>query len=612
MNPYKNQILALGSIALLALAPAMATRPDSSAAMRRTAVAADTMNISADSLLAQTPSFDRMFLDAVCRQLAGNDSAAMTLLDSCMTLRPDAAEVYFRRAQYYSSKGNDSLATAALERAAQLQPGNDTYQESVAETYISRRDYDSAIRAYESLYTHHHDRSDVLDILVRLYGAKKDYNNMLSTIERLEQADGESDDLTFLKMNVYEQRHDTKNAYRMLKKLNDEHPNEPSYKVMLGNWLMNHDRKPEAFKLFQTALAEDSQNEFALNSLYDYYRSANDNAAAERLRDEILFSTKTETKTKTTMLQQAIRESEQHGGDSLPVLSLFDRTIAASPKAVDIINLKAVYMKLKKMPDDSINATFARTLAIEPDNTMARLEIIQNLWPHKRWDDVIRLSCEGTQYNPDDMAFYYFLGLAYFQTDHDDEALDAFKRGVSEINDKSDPDIVSDFYAIMGDILYKKHRPDEAFAAYDSCLQWKDDNIMALNNYAYYLSEERRELKKAEQMSAKTIKAEPTNSTYLDTYAWILFLQKRYDEARAYIDRALDADSTDNTDSTDNGTTGPSAVVIEHAGDIYSMCGNDKRAAELWQKAIEAGGNKAALERKIKNGKTKNKGQDKK
>ena len=596
MNPYKNQILALGAVALLAMAPAVASRPGSSAAMRRTAVAADTTSIGSDSLLSQTPLFDRMYLDAVCQQLAGNDSAAMALLDSCARLRPDAAEVYFRRAQYYSDSGNDSLATTSLERAAQLQPANDTYQESVAETYIRRRDYDSAIRAYESLYAHHHDRSDVLDILVRLYGAKKDYNRMLTTIERLEQADGENDDLTFLKMNVYEQRHDTKNAYRMLKKLNDEHPNEPSDKLMLGNWLMNHDRKPEAFKLFQAALAEDSQNEFALNSLYDYYRAAADNTAAERLRDEILLSTKTETKTKTTMLQQAIRESEQHGGDSLPVLNLFDRTIAASPKAVDIINLKAVYMKLKKMPEDSINATFGRTLAVEPDNVMARLEIIQNLWPHKRWDDVIRLSREGTQYNPDDMTFYYFLGLAYFQTNRDDSALDAFKRGVSEINDKSDPDIVSDFYALMGDILYKKRLPDEAFAAYDSCLQWKDDNIMALNNYAYYLSEERRDLKKAEQMSAKTIKAEPTNSTYLDTYAWILFLQKRYDEARAYIDRALDND----TDSAGNGSNSPSAVVIEHAGDIYSKCGYQKRAAELWQKAIEAGGDKAVLERKIK------------
>ncbi len=52
------------------------------------------------------------------------------------------------------------------------------------------------------------------------------------------------------------------------------------------------------------------------------------------------------------------------------------------------------------------------------------------------------------------------------------------------------PDLVSDLYAVMGDILHKKSEEQEAFAAYDSCLQWKDDNVMALNNYAYYLSEE--------------------------------------------------------------------------------------------------------------------------
>lgn len=437
-------------LVLLAIVPALASTLTSGInPVRRTAPKADTMAISADSLLASTPLFDRLFLDAVGYQLAGNDSAAMAKYDSCIALNPNAAEPYYRRALHYADTGNDSLAAFNLERAAQLQPGNDTYQENVAETYIKRRDFDRAIKAYESLYKHHRDRSDVLDILVRLYGVKKDYTNMLATIERMEQIDGESDEMTFLKMNIYEQRKDTKNAYRMLKKLNDEHPNEPNYKVMMGNWLMNHDRKAEAFDLFKSALKDDTQNEFALSSLYDYYRSAGDNDSADHLRDEILFSTKTEIKTKTAMLQQAIREGEKQGGDSLPVLSLFDRTIEASPKAVDIINMKAVYMKLKEMPADSVNATFARALAIEPENATARMNIIQNIWTKNNWEEVIKLSKEGTQYNPEEMAFYYFLGMAYFQSNRDDDALDAFKRGVGEINDKSDPDIVSDFYALM-------------------------------------------------------------------------------------------------------------------------------------------------------------------
>ena len=597
MNPYKNQIIGIGAAALLAIAPAIATGIDNRTRGVAQRLDADTMTISAKQLLDATPLADRLFLDAVCSQLRGDDSTALRLLDSCRTVNPNAAEAFYRLAQQYTDMGNDSLATQYMERAARLQPANDTYQESVAATYIQQRDYDSAIKAYENLYSHYRERTDILDILVRLYGAKKDYTRMLSTIERIEKIDGESDELTFMKMNVYEMRHDTKNAYRMLKALNDAHPNEPNYKVMLGNWLMNHSRRDEAFKCFQGALADDPQNAFALNSMYDYYRAGGDNASADKLREKILFSSQTESKTKVTMLQQAIKESEQNGGDSVVVLNLFDRTMAASPKDADISNMKAMYMKLKGMPVDSVNAAFEHTLTFEPDNNLARIKLIQDKWEKKKWDEVIALSTAGTQYNPDDMTFYYFLGLAYFQKDDDDHALDALKRGADEIDDHADPDMSSDFYGAMGDILFKKKQQEEAFEAYDKSLKWKEDNIVVLNNYAYYLSELRRDLKRAEQMSFKTVQAEPTNATYLDTYAWILFLQKRYDEARAYIDRALQND----TDTVN----GPSAVVIGHAGDIYCMCGDTDRAVELWQRALKAGGDKAVLTRKIKTKKLK-------
>lgn len=597
MNPYKNQIIGIGAAALLAIAPAVATGIDNRTRGVAQRLDADTMTISAKQLLDATPLADRLFLDAVCSQLRGDDSTALRLLDSCRTVNPNAAEAFYRLAQQYTDMGNDSLATQYLERAARLQPANDTYQESVAATYIQKRDYDSAIKAYENLYAHHRERTDVLDILARLYGAKKDYTRMLSTIERIEKIDGESDELTFMKMNVYEMRHDNKNAYRMLKALNDAHPNEPNYKVMLGNWLMNHSRRDEAYKCFQGALADDPQNAFALNSMYDYYRAGGDNASADELREKILFSSQTESKTKVTMLQQAIKESEQNGGDSVVVLNLFDRTMAASPKDADISNMKAMYMKLKGMPVDSVNAAFEHTLTFEPDNNMARIKLIQDKWEKKKWDEVIALSTAGTQYNPEDMTFYYFLGLAYFQKDDDDHALDALKRGADEIDDHADPDMASDFYGAMGDILFKKKQQEEAFEAYDKSLKWKEDNIVVLNNYAYYLSELRRDLKRAEQMSFKTVEAEPTNATYLDTYAWILFLQKRYDEARAYIDRALQND----TDTVN----GPSAVVIGHAGDIYCMCGDTDRAVELWQRALKAGGDKAVLTRKIKTKKLK-------
>ena len=367
---------------------------------------------------------------------------------------------------------------------------------------------------------------------------------------------------------------------------------------MLGNWLMQHDRKSEAFKWFESALQDDKQNEFALNSLYDYYRNTGDDAKARQLRDDILFSKQTDVKTKLSMLQQAIRENEQEqGGDSTIVLNLFDRVMRTAPHDADLSNLKAMYMRLKKMPQDSINAAYAHTLSFEPDNLSARLTLTQNLWEEKKWDEVVDLCDQGIQYTPEELMFYYFMGLAYVQQDKDAEAYDAFKRGLSAVDlsnaDETQRTMASDMYGLIGDISYSNGKYDEAFGAYEEALKMKADNVQVLNNYAYYLSMQNTRLDSAAEMSLKTLKEEPTNATFLDTYAWILFLQKRYDEAKAYIDLTLANDKD------------PSNVLWEHAGDIYLMTGDKQKAVEYWQKAIESGGDKAQLERKIKTRKLK-------
>lgn len=557
----------------------------------------DTMTISADSLLKETPLFDRLYLDAVCRQIAG-DSTASALLERCHEMRPDAAEVYYSLAHSYLKQGNDSLARVNMRRAAELQPDNDNYLENVAETYIDQREYDRAIEAYEQLYTHHRDRSDVLELLVRLYNAKKDYHKMLSTIDRMEQADGPSEEISLMRMGIYEQQGDKKNAYRILHALTNDHPNEPSYKVMLGNWLMQHDRKSEAYNWFKSALEDDKQNEFALNSLYDYYRSMGDDTKARQLRDNILFSPQTDIKTKLSMLQQAIRENEQEqGGDSTAVLALFDKIMLTTPRNAELSNLKAMYMRVKKMPQDSINAAYAHTLSFEPDNLSARLTLAQNKWEEKKWDEVVDLCDKGIQYTPEELTYYYFMALAYIQQDKDQKAYETCKRGLNEIDlnkaDEPERNMASDMYGIIGDMSYTNQNYDEAFSAYEKAITIYPDNIQVLNNYAYYLSQQNTQLDHAAEMSLRTLKEEPTNATYLDTYAWILFLQKRYDEAKAYIDLTL------------QNSKNPDKVLLEHAGDIYLMAGDKEKAVSYWKQAIEAGGNKASLERKIKTRKLK-------
>lgn len=525
-------------------------------------------------------AFGYYFIDAVCQQNAGKFDEAFQSLQRCLEINPEAPEVWYMISAHYSSQGNDSTALACIEKAAALNPQNDVYQERVGQYYITESNYDRAIATYERLYDNHRTRFDVLSILLSLYHQKKDYPNIIRTLDRMEQLEGNNEDITLAKMQAYQQMDNDKMAEKTLEKLISEFPNEVNYRVMMGNWIMQNGKPKNAYKIFMAALKEEPDNDYAMASLCDYYVATGQDSLANRLRDQILTSRKTPVETKITMLQQIVRESERNGGDSIRLLNLMDRIIDSDPADSEVPMFKAVYMNLKQMPKSEVDKALRHVLSVAPDNAMARFTLLQDLWPSQDWDEIIAVSQPGIEYNPEEMAFYYFNGLAWFQKDDHDRALDAFQRGVSQINDKSNPEIVSDFYAIMGDILHQKGLDEAAFAAYDSCLQWKDDNITCLNNYAYYLSLKDKDeelLRRAEKMSYKTVQAEPENSTYLDTYAWILFMQGRYEEARIYIDQAIGNDVDPDE----------SAVILEHAGDIHAVTDDIDGAVGFWQKAYD-------------------------
>ena len=533
-------------------------------------------------------NYDYFYLEALRQQDMGNLTAAFDLLCHARDLNPQAPEVYYQLAGYYVDMKNDSLARAYFEKAAALDPDNTAYQEKLGQLYVTQKDYPDAIKAYERLYGSNKARTDVLQLLYQLYGSQNDYRKMISTLERLETVEGSNEQISLSKMQIYEQMGEKRKEYDELKSLVDSHPLELNYQVMFGNWLLQNGKKKEALQKYRDVLKDDPDNSLARLSMMDYYSSIGDQTTVNAIRRELLQSAKTEQNTKVELLRQVIAASQKDNTpDSTEVMRLFSVALAAPQENADILMLKAAYMTLRKMPKTDINHVYEQAIEVEPDNSRVRILLIQNIWETEDYDKVIAICRPALEYNPDEMAFYYFQGMAQYQKHENDAALTTFRKGVGQIKPDSNPDIVSDFYAIMGDILHEKGLNDEAFQAYDSCLQWKPDNTAALNNYAYYLSVENRNLAKAEQMSYKTIKAEPSNSTFLDTYAWILFQEKRYEEAKIYIEQAIRNDST------------LSGVVKEHAGDIYAQTGDMEKALEYWQQSLEGGNTSATLKKKI-------------
>ena len=228
-----------------------------------------------------------------------------------------------------------------------------------------------------------------------------------------------------------------------------------------------------------------------------------------------------------------------------------------------------------------------QVLTIDPTNTAARMMLLGEAVRKEDYKDVIDLCEAGVETNPEMLEFYFYLAIAYNQAERTDDVISICQKALTQITADSKKEVVSDFYSILGDAYHTKDLNTEAYAAYDSALVYNSSNIGALNNYAYYLSVERRNLDKAEEMSYKTVKAEPDNATYLDTYDWILFEKGNYAEARLYIDDAMKNDG------------GKSDVIVEHCGDIYYMTGDADKALEYWKQALEIGSKSKTLKQKI-------------
>ena len=120
--------------------------------------------------------------------------------------------------------------------------------------------------------------------------------------------------------------------------------------------------------------------------------------------------------------------------------------------------------------------------------------------------------------------------------------------------------------SIIGDTYYKAGDTRKAFKTYERALKLKPDYCPVLNNYAYFLSQRRRRLGKAEKMSRITVEKEPDNATYLDTYGWILYLRGKASKAQPYFKHAMLYGGKD------------SAVVLMHYSLVLKALGEDDLA----------------------------------
>ena len=531
--------------------------------------------------------FNYYFLEAVRQKEKGNYDAAFDLYKHCLTIDPDAAAASYEVAQFYLYLKQPEKGLAMLQKAVEKDPDNYWYKQTLAAYLQSKGDLKKAIDVFEKMANDFTGRKEPLMLLVDLYTKVKDYPNVIHTLDRLEARQGKSEQISMEKFRIYLTMGDDKKAFREIENLAKEYPNDMRYLSILGDVYLENGKQKEAYDTYQKVLAVEPDNTMTLLSMASYYDKIGQKDLYQQQLDTILLNKKVDTDTKLGIMRQLIVQSEQTTKDSVQIISLFDSMMKQDINDAQLPMLYVQYLISKGMEKESV-PILNRILTIDPENVPARLQLLSYAIKANDYQEAIRICEPALQYSPETLEFYYYLGLSYFQAERKDDALKVFQKGVTMVNEQSNKMIVSDFYSIMGDLYHEKEKAVESYAAYDSALVYNPGNIGALNNYAYYLSVERKNLDKAEEMSFKTVKAEPKNATYLDTYAWILFEKGKYAEAKLYMDDAMKNGGEE------------SDVVVEHCGDIYFMNGDVEGAMAYWQKAKEMGSKSKTLERKIK------------
>ncbi|HJD91785.1 tetratricopeptide repeat protein [Bacteroides coprosuis] len=536
--------------------------------------------VEKDSVLLETlvgnedRKYSYYFLEGMVQKNKGNLDDAYALFTHCIEIDPAKAEAYYQIGALNMNMNQLPDALTSFQKAVQLDSLNYWYNESFFfALYNSPENEEEAIKQLELMTHRFPDKSALQFQLLDLYAQSQDYDKIIAGLNQLERKLGKSEQISMQKFKVYLLKNEEKKAFSEMGDLVSTYPNDLKYQVILADLYLNNGKKKQALTLLNKVLEQDPDFPMAIYALANYYNETDQKEKYISELEKILYNPKAEMDLKLNLMRQYIFKAQE---DTVQIMGLFEKAIELNPADDQIPMLYTQYLMSQKKEKET-KPVLEHILKLDPTNTPSRLMLLGMAIREDDYKKVIEICEGGILSSPGTIEFYFYLAIAYNQAEDYKKLLSTVSQALAVVDESTPKELISDFYALRGDGYHSLSQYDKLYEAYDKALEYNPTNSGVLNNYAYYLSIQRKDLSKAEAMSKKTVEAEPKNPTFLDTYAWILFELKRYTEAKVYIDAALENGGNE------------SGVVIEHAGDIYFKLGEKEKALEYWIQAEELG-----------------------
>lgn len=533
--------------------------------------------------------FDYSFMEGVRSKITRDYQAAIGWFDNCLKILPSSSVAKYEIAGILTAGEDYNGALQLAREAVAGNPDNMWYKILLANILQKKAMIEEACNVYADIIAKYPNKEEFYLIEAELYISVEKWQKAIEVFDRYEQQNGITEPVSIEKIKLYTKLDDVKKASNELLKLIRKFPDKSEYLSLLAELYFNYNQDKKGLQILDRILKAEPDNGFVHFYLADYYRSKKESKEADRHTKEALVSDKIENGYKIQYILKLILNP--------------DTTLTSDSQLDNYMNLL-----MQKYSDDlSVRALHSDFLKKDHKLAEARNELEYILSKDKNnyliWEELLlmcnemgdttcmyRHGIEAIKYFPEQPLPYALSGIALMMQKQFAEALPLFEKGVELTDDK--PELRSQFYSYLADCYYNLDSVERAFKMFDEVLKINPNDILVLNNYAYYLSLRNERLALAEKMSSQAVAMESDNATYLDTYAWVLYKRGEYSQARYYIKLAIEKDKD------------PSGVLYEHYGDILYRSGEHQEALKMWKKAAEMGGGVSEeLNDKIQSGK---------
>lgn len=533
------------------------------------------------------PGFLYAFTEASRLLLFEDYGRALSLFNECLKYEPRSAAVHYQLAQIYIKAGDITSARNFSRTAHLIEPDNVWYAMQLASVYQAGRMVDSAILVYKSLLKGSKEDLSLLFRIASLYEQDGKYKDALQFLDSIEKEAGITKEVCISKSRIYSKTGKKQKALSELRRCLTG--SEQDYIVfgVMAEFYRTHNQPDSAMYYYKLIESDHRDDANVMFSYGEFLLEVGQIKKAQKVYIDVFGNDNIDENVRIGYLYNAIQDVKLFKLVS-PVLDTVVNTMYRQSR--DSVRIISLYSDIKYRSGKFDNAAEAlkRIIAIDDKNYSAweQLLFCENALSHKdsvKYYGEIAIARFHERPLP-----YLVLGSVHYEEKDYSKAISTLKMGEMFAEGNR---LKVEFYSLLAECYGKTGRLDMSDDYYMRSLKIDSLNVVVLNNYSYSLAVRGDNIGKAISMSKYTIEKEPYNSTYLDTYAWVMFQSNNLSEAEKYIKMAIQYGGSTN------------AEILSHYGDILAKKGKTKDAVAAWNEALKYGDSEleSSLRLKIEN-----------